>query len=258
MGRSVLDSDLRHPRRDAAHRQGDVVVLPLRQRRAAREHGPGLALESGHGHVKSRRPPAGAGPRQPGADEGGQHLVQRPGAARRRPGPGHRRQPQIRGRDDRLAGPEQGLHLQPLQRDLDRAALDGARALVSEPGAAAGWAGRDHGWLRRKRHPREEQDDRAVHAQPRHERRRPDHDDRHARGGRPADRPGRALSAQLPDAERPHAGRRPRSRRQLVFQPGRRRRRATPSAGRISPTSPRTASGAPRCWSRAPPPDRAR
>ena len=79
VGRSVLDSDLRHPRRDAAHRQGDVVVVPLRRRRAAREHGPGLALESGHGHLKSRRPPAGAGPRQPGADERGQHLVQRPG-----------------------------------------------------------------------------------------------------------------------------------------------------------------------------------
>ena len=43
-----------------------------------------------------------------------------------------------------LEGPQQGLHLQPLQRDLDRAARHAPRALVSEPGPACPTAARDH------------------------------------------------------------------------------------------------------------------
>ena len=49
----------------------------------------------------------------------------------------------------RLEGPQQGLHVQPLQRDLDPAARYASRALVPEPGAAARRTRGDHGRVRR-------------------------------------------------------------------------------------------------------------
>ena len=132
----------RDPRGDAADGQGDDLLLP---EEPAAEQRPGLPLgpadRPGRHPHGAQGPAALAGP-QGRHLEGGQHLVRRPDLHRRRRAGGVRRQPRVPGPDgkpaDGLQGPEQGLHVRPLQRDLARAAGHGSRPLVSDRHPAAG------------------------------------------------------------------------------------------------------------------------
>ncbi len=149
--RSLLDPGLRHPRRDAADRQGDVVVLPVRPRPPNTAQA--WLWDPATGQSTRVDPPQVPDPDNPGQTKAaniwcsGQSLL----ADGRVLVTGGNLEYSQGGPPNDWKGLEQGLHVQPLQRDLDRAALDGARALVPEPGAAPRRAHGDHGRTRRER-----------------------------------------------------------------------------------------------------------
>ena len=162
LGRPVLDSGDGHPCRDVADRQGDVVFVSQepdhasRRRRGKRsEHRAGMAMGPRHGiHQTGRSAALARSPRW--RPEAGKYLVWRSDVHRRWAAGGVRRQPALlgprgAGRPAGLHGPQQGLHVQSLERDLDRAARYASRALVSDRGQDAG---RTHRGRRRSRRER--------------------------------------------------------------------------------------------------------
>ena len=149
-----------------------------------------VAVGPAHGRAQAGGPAAVARPGRRSA-QAREHLVRGPVAHGRRPAAGHGRQPRLRHQDLGPEGPEQGLHLQPLHRDLGRAARHAGGALVSDQRAAARRAHGDHerpDGVRRGRRQRQ-QAGRALHALGEPQRARPDLAARPARDQEgPADR----------------------------------------------------------------------
>ena len=150
LGRAVLDSGDGDPRGDVADRQGDVVLLseePVAPPRRQGVNDPNTAQawlwNPATGNDQACRSAVVARPGRRSA-QAGQHLVRRPDLHRRWAAGGLRRQPALLRRLGRLQGPQQGLHLQPLVRDLDRAARHAPRTLVSDRRQAGRRAHRDH------------------------------------------------------------------------------------------------------------------
>ena len=158
--------------------------------------------------------------------QAGKHLVLGTDLHRRRPVGRLWRQPTLLGPGcaggfDGLHGPEQGLHLQPLERELDRAARHAPRTLVPDRGQDGGRADRGHQRARRNRRKLSAQPRRgAVYAGGRSERARDPRPGGHAAHDwrRPSGWP---LPAPVRDAVRAHDGGGAVPRGQLVPQPAR-------------------------------------
>ena len=206
------------PRGHAADRQGDVLLVPDLSEPAQQRRG--LPVGSG--------PPRGAAGHQEPARQG-QHLVRRPDLHGRRRAGRVRRQPDYESAVADLEGPRPGVHVQPVDRDLARAARDGPRPLVPDRRADAERPDPDRERAGRVGHPapalEHEPGHRAVHAAHRPRRARDDQEgrlDRHRRrggAGQEADRP--ALPADGRDGVRSHGPRRARQGDELVHRPGR-------------------------------------
>ena len=80
--------------------------------------------------ITRKDPPLWLDPKD-GVEKPGQHLVRRAHVHGRRRAGGLRREPRLRERAHRLEGTQQGLHVQPVDGDLEGAAGHGARPLVS-------------------------------------------------------------------------------------------------------------------------------
>ena len=198
----------RHQRRDDAHRQGPLYLLPDEPQPDLRrslgndepQRGHHVVWDPRQGHKPQRFASSAADPARD--RQAGQHLVQRHQLQLRRHGARHGRQPRL---PPRLEGPGHRLHVQPVHRAVALRGPDGQRPLVPDTDPAARRPHGDHVRLRQVGHAGLQQRHRGL--RPGAPRGQPHLQGRHPgaqrRRRRAPDR--RPVPAQLPHAQRQRA-----------------------------------------------------